>query len=165
MKEWLKMLTCSLCILTILMHLVPQRKFAKYVRFYAGLLFCFLAMKPVLGLFGKDGELERLLSLEFLKEEYYDMETAVDGMEELKNDVIRTSYQQEIVRQIREIAAAYGFWTADVQACFDAGEGYTLSSVRVSAEIAEGQEQAADELRNEISGVYLLEPGKIMVGE
>ena len=32
MTQWLKTVSAGLCILTILLHLVPQGKFAKYVR-------------------------------------------------------------------------------------------------------------------------------------
>ena len=70
MMQWLKSVSSCLCILTIVLHLVPEGKFAKYVHFYAGLLFFLMTSEPVVELFVGDGELERLIKLEFLKEDY-----------------------------------------------------------------------------------------------
>lgn len=165
MTDWLKTIIGSLCILTILLHLIPQGKFAKYVRFYAGLLFFLMISGPVLRLFAGEGELERLLRLEFLKEEYYDMETAVDGMSELKNDQIREAYQKEIRRQIGEIAGAYGVSVSDVQLVFDGEDSYLLEEISFLAETQEGNEEKIEAVRNEIAGVYMLEMKDIRIIE
>ena len=65
MREWLKLLLYSICIITLLLHLLPDGKFVKYVRFYAGLLFFLIALEPLLGLFLGNGELTKLLQLRF----------------------------------------------------------------------------------------------------
>ena len=114
MAEWLKSLAGGLCILTVLLHLIPDGKFTKYVKFYAGLLFFLIAARPVIRFFAGDGELERLLRLEFVKEEHYDLQNAVEGMSELKNSQISAALKQEIVRQITEISAAYSLTAYDV---------------------------------------------------
>lgn len=163
MSGWLKTLTAGMCILTILMHLIPQGKFAKYVKFYAGLLFFLLALQPVMQLFGQDGELERLLQLEFLKEEYYDMETAVDGMAELKNNEIRNRYQQEILRQIKKIASAYSLNATDVTADFDGEDGYFLKGVSIVLEDYEEKALAVEEVRRELAEVYGLSMERIRI--
>ena len=81
MEQWLKTMTGSMCVITILMHLLPQGKFTKYVRFYAGLLLFLIAVRPVLNIFTGDGGFERLLQMEFIREESYDMETFAVGIE------------------------------------------------------------------------------------
>lgn len=161
MREWVKTLIGGVCVLTILLHLVPDGKFAKYVRFYGGLIFFLMAAGPVVSWFAGEGELERLLGMEFLKEDYYDLETAVEGMSELKNDRIRESYQQEIRRQIREIARAYGGSEAAVEVSFDRESGYELESVTIWTR---AEEQVNGEgLRQEIAGVYGLPANRIVI--
>lgn len=159
MVAWAKSLMVSICIITILMHLVPNGKFGKYVKFYGGLLFFLLAVQPLLSLFGTQGELERLLQLEFLKEEYYDLETAMSGMEELKNDTIRTYYQQEILRQIETIAKAYGLENPSVTAAFSE-DGYEIESVFLETGGQEAQTAAA--VKAELSEVYSLREEQIL---
>lgn len=193
MKEWLKTLIGILCILTILLNLIPDGKFTKYVRFYAGLLFFLTVVSPVLKLFAGEGELERLVQLEFLKEEYDDLETAIEGMDELKNDQIRAACQQEFRRQIKEVAAAYGIANAEVVVSFDPVDQYTPVAVEIclneettsekeaehgamvgrtakSEDTAAADEmteeklwEAAGKIRQEISSVYGVESSRILI--
>lgn len=160
MTQWLKTVSAGLCILTILLHLIPQGKFARYVRFYAGLLFFLMAAEPVWEFFAGEGELERLMELEFLKEDYYELETSIKGMEELKNDSIEKAYQKEVCRQMEEIAGAYGL-SAKVQAEFEKTDGFTLKRVVISCSGAETE--ALEAVCQEISGVYLLDQTDIRV--
>lgn len=129
-REWLKLLLYSICIITLLLHLLPDGKFVKYVRFYAGLLFFLIALEPLLGLFLGNGELTKLLQLRFLKEEYRDLSGTVEGLGELKNARIREAYQKEINRQIAEIAASCTGKEASARITFSA-DGYTPESAEI----------------------------------
>lgn len=154
MAEWVKTLTVSMCILTLLMHLIPKGKFEKYVRFYAGLLFFLLAVQPVLRFFGQSGELERLLELEFLKEDYDDLETAMDGLEELKNEKIQQYYQKEIIRQVRAIAEAYKLGNPAVNVIFGA-DGYEVQDILIQTDGSLSAEQTVS-VKQELLEVYSL---------
>lgn len=162
--EWIKMLAASLCILSILLHLIPEGRFVKYVRFYAGLLFFLIAAGPVLQFFSGDGVLERMLQVEFLKEEYYDMETAVSGLEELKNDQIREAYRQELHRQVQDLAAAYGLPVETTSLGFDPTDGFTIREVAVVLEQAESYDSSRiAALQKEISEVYQIGLNQIQI--
>lgn len=163
MTDWLKTLTGSLCILTILLHLLPRGKFAAYVRFYGGLLFFLVAVSPLLNFFFGEGELERLLKLEFLKEEYYDAETSVQGMAELKNDQILAAYRREMKRQVEEIAAAYGIKEAEAELTYEKEDEYALTGVTltVSSEISDNGTFSS--VRKEIAEVFALKPEEIHI--
>lgn len=165
MAGWLKTMIGSLCVMTILLHLIPQGKFSKYVQFYAGLLFFLMVSGPILRLFAGEGELERLLQLEFLKEEYYDLETAVDGMAELKNDRIHEAYQKEILRQVSEIARAYGVEASNIRLVFNQEDGYLLEGISFFAAFLEedGNDSKIEAVRNEIAGVYMLKMKDISI--
>ncbi len=172
MIAWLKTLVGAVCILTILLHLIPEGKFAKYVRFYAGLLFFLMAVSPLLDFLTGEGELERLLQLEFLKEDYYNLETAVEGMGELKNDAILAAYQIEIRRQIQTVAEAYGANAGAVEVAFDPADEYQIRAVSIelmndteAGEADAGKElsAAAGQIREELASVYGLMPGRISI--
>lgn len=161
MTQWLKNISAGLCILTILLHLVPQGKFDKYVRFYGGLLFLLVAAEPVLELFTGSGELERLIRLEFLKEDHYELETSLKSMEELKNASIEQAYQQEIQRQLQETVSAYGLSDTKVQAVFEEENGYLLAAVFLDA--ADAESAVLEQIRHEIAGIYSIEQNKICI--
>ncbi|MCC8067626.1 MAG: stage III sporulation protein AF [Clostridiales bacterium] len=166
MAQWMKTLAVSLCILTILLHLAPENHFAKYVRFYVGLLFFLLAVSPVLELLGSGEELDRLLQLEFLKEEYYDLESAAEGLRELKNEQIQEACRQELKRQILEITDAYGLTVASVDIRFGE-DGYSISSLSVFLDASDGENGGTGiaEAKKEIAGLYLLPESDIVITE
>lgn len=144
MKEWLKLLLYSICIITLLLHLLPDGKFVKYVRFYAGLLFFLIALEPLLGLFLEDGELAKVLQLRFLKEEYQDLSSSVEGLGELKNAQIQTAYQTEISRQIAQIAASCTGEAANATVTFSS-DGYTPEKAVIHLSVSEFPTTSADE--------------------
>lgn len=163
MSEWLKILTGSLCILTILFHLLPQGKFGSYVRFYGGLLFFLVAVGPLLNFFFGEGELERLLKLEFLKEEYYDARTSVEGMAELKNERILAAYRRELERQVKEIAAAYGVEAVDVEMIYDREDEYALKEISLKVDQGTSGGGAVSSAQKEIAEVFALKPDEIHI--
>lgn len=161
MTNWIKALAGSLCILTVLMHLIPESSFSKYAKFYAGLLFLLMAARPAIQLLAGDGQLERLLRLEFAKESYYDMETAIEGMADLKNSQISEAYQRELTRQIREITQACQAELIDIAVSFDHTETYRIQSISLT--IKTSHTDAADALGKELSQVYLIHPDAVKI--
>ena len=161
MTQWLKSVSAGLCILSILLHLVPRGKFEKYVRFYGGLLFLLVAADPLLEFFAGEGELERLIHLEFLKEDYYELETSIKGMEDLKSSSIQHAYQKEIQRQIEETISAYGLQGVWAEAEFAEEDGYLLAGVLVHAGDADAV--TLEKMCREIAGIYSLEQNKIRI--
>ena len=162
MASWLKSLMGGMCIITMLLHLLPEGKFTKYVKFYAGLLFCLMVLKPVLNFFAGDGEFERLLSLELLKEKYYELETSIEGIEELKNHEIMEAYRAELTRQIQELGNSYQIEISEIDTYFDEKDEYQLKGIELS--VKEGTEDTKiEELKKEISQLYLVERKDILV--
>lgn len=79
MGEWLGKIAGILCVMTVMLQLMPEGSFAKYVRFYASLLYLLVAAGPLLRFFSEEDILERFLKLELLKEEHFDLEMAEIG--------------------------------------------------------------------------------------
>ena len=163
--QWLKTMVGSLCVMMLLMQLLPQGKFAKYVRFYAGLLLLLIAVRPALQLLAGEGELERLLQLEFLKEEYYDMETSLEGMDELKNSRIAGAYQSELHRQILDLASYCGAEVTEVRLLFDGENEYQIRKIVLDVDASQAQSTALEGLRREIAQLYQVRMEDIVTEE
>lgn len=161
MAHWLKSLAGGLCIMTVLLQLIPDGKFSKYVRFYAGLLFFLMAAHPAIRLLAGDGELERLLQLEFVKEEHYDMETAVKGMEDLKNEQVIQAYRKEVERQIYGITRAYQAEPQNVSVQFDSDNIYQIEHIAMT--VISSKNTDTNAIREEIAGIYMLTQSDIII--
>ncbi|MCD7820549.1 MAG: stage III sporulation protein AF [Lachnospiraceae bacterium] len=162
MTQWMKTLAAAICIITVLLHLIPENSFAKYVHFYAGLLFFLLVVSPILKFLGSEEDLDDLLQLQLLKEEYYDLETAAEGLTDLKNEQIQTAYQEELKRQVSEIAAACGLSVITAEIVFGE-DGYAIEKIMLTLENPDDEDAAVaiTEVADEITELYLLPASKI----
>ena len=161
MREWLGKIAGILCIMTIMLQLLPEGSSGKYVKFYASLLYLLVAAGPTLRLFTQEDLLERFLKLELLKEEHYDLESAVEGLQGLKNEMFQNVYEQELTCQFEEIVQAYGAFAEDTDIQFE--DDNTLREVKIK--IRTEDETAAEKIRREITGIYGLEQDRIQIEE
>lgn len=53
--SWLRSLACFYLLLSTILHLVPQKKYEPYVRFFMGLLLIGILCTPLFALLGKAG--------------------------------------------------------------------------------------------------------------
>lgn len=60
--SWVKSIVFYLVFLTVVTHLVPNRKFEKYVRLFTGMILILVVIKPVMGLLSSEHGLERKLA-------------------------------------------------------------------------------------------------------
>ena len=97
--SWIKNLAVFYILLTTVVHLVPDKKYERYVRLFMGLLLIFMLITPVFALLGKG---EKLLADFQL---YYEEETAVMKEKELSNlqeIYLKKGWQWEIEEKIRD---------------------------------------------------------------
>jgi stage III sporulation protein AF len=102
MKEeiyrWMNSLAVFYILFTMVLHLVPDGKYEKYVRFFMGLLLLLMMAAPVFFILGKGEEL-----LESF-DSFYQQESLTKEQEELQNlqeVYLEKSYQNEIAQRIR----------------------------------------------------------------
>ena len=145
MQNWIKTLVVGSCLLTMLLHMIPNGKFVKYVRFYAGLIFVLLAMQPVIQLFS-GGTLEGLLQFALLRED-----------------------SAELVSQLEDLSCACGADTAHVTVRFsDSSEGMA-DAVSISISILGGTtgqyRDTAAAIREKAETLYGIAPKAIHISD
>ena len=168
MQNWIKTLVVGSCLLTMLLHMIPNGKFVKYVRFYAGLIFVLLAMQPVIQLLSGD-TLEKLLRFALLREDSAELAIAVESMRELKDSQIMAACQKELVSQLEDLSCACGADTAHVTVRFsDSSEGIA-DAVSVSISILGGTtgqyRDTAAAIREKAEILYGIAPKAIHISD
>lgn len=105
-REWLSQIVCFLCLMTLLLHVIPDTGMKRYVRFFLGILFLMVVMEPLGKLAGGKAffvnfELESMKGLRQIYESgKMGLEDTIEGWDE-------ESYQQELQKKIEEIYDTY----------------------------------------------------------
>jgi hypothetical protein len=156
MKEaavWLRNMICFLCFFQVFLHLVPKEEYRKYLKFFGNLLLTFLILQPVLSALGKGEKLEGILRTEGLKSAYSELEMHMEGIEELKAEVVNRAFQEEIKRQIRGIPEAYGFSVLKLDLSFTEDNQPDRLGMHLLKDTEETWEQIP-KIRTEIEEIY-----------
>ena len=121
--EWMKNLAVFYILLTAVLHLVPEHKYEKYVRFFMGLLLIFMMSTPVFALFGKKEELMASFQANFGME---NAQREQSEFENLQKACLEKGYATELQTQIREFLKKEGISFVKVQAAFGEDEGVSV---------------------------------------
>ena len=150
MKEeiysWIKNLAVFYILLTTVVHLVPDKKYERYVRLFMGLLLVFMLITPVFVLLGKG---EKLLADFRL---YYEEEPAVMKEKELSNlqeIYLKKGWQWEIEEKIRGSLKEKGIYPGEVEVDI---EGEDVGAVLYMREMPDEEEKGRIESGMEVCG-------------
>ena len=150
MKEeiysWIKNLAVFYILLTTVVHLVPDKKYERYVRLFMGLLLIFMLITPVFALLGKGGKLLADFQL------YYEEETAVMKEKEFSNlqeIYLKKGWQWEIEEKIRDSLKEKGIYPGEVEVDI---EGEDVGAVLYMREMPDEEEKGRIESGMEVCG-------------
>ncbi|MDO5424465.1 MAG: stage III sporulation protein AF [Eubacteriales bacterium] len=159
---WIRRIVCCICAFQLFLHVLPGETYKKYVQFFGSLILLLLVAEPLVNLSGSMEPFEQELKLLGIRGEFEELEQSIAGMLELRSSLVTEAFQKELVRQMEEVAKAYGLEEVTVTAAFAEGEDGTpgISSVVIRGTGgAEAGEQAAEEL----SQVYGIPKSRIQV--
>ena len=105
-RQWLGQVICFLCMMTLLLHVIPDTGLKKYVRFFLGLLFILVVLEPAGRLLGKEEFLQNL-ELENIRRLYQEFESGQMGLSDTFGCWDEELYQEDLEKKIREIYDRY----------------------------------------------------------
>lgn len=164
--QWLKNLAIFYILLTALMHLVPDKKYGQYVRFFMGLLLVLMLCMPVVSIMGKGKALAEGFQVNYAAQ---DRIREQEELENLQQAYLQKGYALEVEGKIREELENSGIYAADVEVHIE-GEDvraavYMNGTVTGEQErrIADGLSKACG-LREGEFEIKAFEPGEAAVG-
>lgn len=177
--SWVKNVMVGLCLMELFSHLVRKEDYRRYIRFFGGMIILMMMISPVFQLFSGTDIFDEALKKAMLQEEAVNMELAGQTLAELQNRKISEAYQQELERQMKEIAASYRQRVISISTELEEREGYAAAVKSVSMQVAgvrsgvsvfetekeERQEQleALAEIKREIASMYNVEEEQITI--
>lgn len=105
-REWLSQLVCFLCLMTLLLHIIPDNGLKQYVRFFLGLLLILVVAEPLESWLG-NGNFLANLEKESLKGIQQIYESGKVGLGEIISAQEEEAYGKELQERIEKIYGVY----------------------------------------------------------
>lgn len=169
MAQWIKNIVCSICILSALLHLIPDSGYRKYANFYAGLLIMLMVLKPLISVFSLEEMFGKTLQIQELRRQLSELNMKWEGLEELGTKKVEEAWEKELEAQMGEAAKACGFELSGIRTQLQMGEDAKEASICVSLEVTplfpseNNTEEKKEELYETIMDVYELDRNQIEI--
>ena len=108
--QWMKNLAVFYILFTAVLHLVPDKKYERYIRSFMGLLLIYMLCTPVVAGLGKSGELLQSFSSNYRQEKNL---LEQKEAEDLQAFYLYQGYENELAEKIRESLDGTGIKTVD----------------------------------------------------
>lgn len=94
--QWVKNLAVFYILLTVVLHLIPDKKYDRYVRHFMGLLLIVMMSAPVFMLLGKSGKIIESFQMNFNQENEKREEREVENLQMI---YLRKGYAAELQKK------------------------------------------------------------------
>lgn len=133
--DWVKSIVFYLILLTVVTHLLPGKKYEKYVRLFTGMLMIMIVIKPVTQVFSWDD----VFDYHFLKQlgegENFALDDALEmDFGRIEKEQLMEEYERQLEAFVSSQAGTLGLELVQLQAQIEEKDGI-LMPVKVSLEI------------------------------
>lgn len=85
--QWLQNLAFYMILVTAMLHVIPNRSYEKYIRFFCGLILVIILASPILKLFGSETKLTEFYQDAEYRNTVSEMEDAAEYIRQLEESV------------------------------------------------------------------------------
>lgn len=141
--EWIRNITYYLIFITVAENLLPNKKYEKYVKFFAGMVLILLVLKPVTGGLRLDDKLAYSFEAISLKKEAGELTGKVSKMEESRLKRMISGYEKAVGTDLETMAQTAGFSCKETNAEINSDQSSERFGhvVKVSLVLSSGKEE------------------------
>lgn len=141
--EWIRNITYYLIFITVAENLLPNKKYEKYIKFFAGMVLILLVLKPVTGGLRLDDRLAYSFEAISLKKEAGELSGKVSKMEETRLERMISGYEKAVGTDLETMAETAGFSCKKTSAKINSDQASERFGhvVKVSLVLASGKEE------------------------
>lgn len=122
--DWVKNIVIYLLIVSIIMNLIGKSDYKKYINVFTGLLLLVIIITPIVNFISNENSLEQYFNAYVNKVELgIDLET-IDVNENRKEEVILTTYKENVKKQISSLVQANGVYLKKCEIILDDKENF-----------------------------------------
>ena len=137
---WVKNITCYLIFITVAVNLLPNKKYEKYIRLFAGMVLILLVVKPLTGSLRLEDKISRYFESISFQNEADELKNDLIGMENIRLVKVIEQYQEAVAGDLEQMAQMEGFYPVSTSVTIEGDQAkenfgqVTRISMTVSAE-------------------------------
>lgn len=178
---WIKSIVFYLILMTMIMNLIPDKKYERYLRLFAGMVLILLVFGPFSDLTGLEARLAGVFEKITFQNDVNLLKKDLTAADEDRLKRLLTGYEEMVETDLRIMAEGFQIQCLDVSAVFDDETGSeqfgNLKEVHMAAGLFSGPSEDSEtnqerrleanreisRLRKKIGEYYGLEEGKITI--
>lgn len=110
--SWMKNLAVFYILLTMVLHLVPNKTYERYVRLFMGFLLIFILGMPIFTIFGKGEEMIEDFQFHYEEESVHRQQKELENLQKI---YLEKGYEWEMQQKIRDELKERGIYPEEVK--------------------------------------------------
>ena len=160
---WVRNITCYLIFMTVITNILPNKKYEKYVRLFAGMVLILIVLKPLTSGLRLDDQIAYFFESITFQSQAGDFKRELAGMEEQRLGSMVEQYERAVQMDVEKMAEGEGLHAKRVRAVIDrdqnSGRFGAVTSIAVVLGVGDTGEETAG-IRLEMEPVEPVEPVK-----
>ncbi|MBE7719981.1 MAG: sporulation protein [Lacrimispora celerecrescens] len=107
--NWIRNITYYLIFITVVGNLLPDKKYEKYIKLFAGMVLILLVLKPITGGLRLDDTLAYYFEAISLKKEAGELTGKLSSMDEKRLETMIARYEEAVGTDLKSMAETEGF--------------------------------------------------------
>lgn len=165
---WVRNITCYLIFMTVITNILPNKKYEKYVRLFAGMVLILIVLKPLTSGLRLDDQIAYFFESITFQSQAGDFKRELAGMEEQRLGSMVEQYERAVQMDVEKMAEGEELHAKRVRAVIDrdqnSGRFGAVTSISVVLGVGDTGEETAG-VRLEMEPVEPIKPVKIGSGE
>ncbi|NBH18998.1 hypothetical protein D3Z55_16475 [Clostridiaceae bacterium] len=113
---WVRNITGYFLFLAVLDNLIPEKKYEKYIRLFAGMVTILLVIQPLTGALRLEEQIARFYKTLVFQYQAEDLRQEMLGVEEQRFEQMIGQYEEAVAKDVRQMAEELGFIVIQCQA-------------------------------------------------
>lgn len=159
--SWVKNIAFFIILVTMVMHVLPNIQYKKYVSFFTGIVMILLVISPILKILNQEVALNLSFQQFSYEQELSDLTKEIQYAEKEQKQQLLDSYTKEVEAQVEAVVESEGLFATSIAVKLydeDTNESYgTVQSISIQA--AKSREEN-NNIEIEIGEVDLMEEQK-----
>lgn len=113
--EWIRNLSVYLILITVVLNVLPDNSYKKYVKFFSGMLLVLILISPLAGLFGVGEKINISFESNNYRQELKEIQSKAKYMEGKQSQKVAEGNENSIKAQVENIIRKNGFYPVSVE--------------------------------------------------